>query len=102
MPIAFDGFVKTKCGDSVDFDLFAPAISTCRLPMSLDPRGSVRRSRSSITRMPRIVRIIPSICSIKTGGSDFCGITISRSQFVTLVQLHPAFEIAEFIRNLAV
>jgi hypothetical protein len=38
------------------------------------PAIDLRRSRSNTTRTPRIVRIIPSICSIGIGDLGFFGI----------------------------
>jgi hypothetical protein len=49
MPIAFDGFVEAERGNPINF----------------------AKSRSSITRTPRIVRIIESICSIGMGDFGF-------------------------------
>ena len=49
MPIAFDRFIEAECGNPIDF----------------------AKSRSSMTRTPRIVRIIPSICSTAMGDFVF-------------------------------
>ena len=46
-------------------------------------------------RAPRIVRIMPSICSIGTGDSDFCGINnlqVTICDLKSLVLLDPASE----------
>src|SRR5215471_21253983 len=50
--ITFDCLIEAKCGNTLDF----------------------AKSRSSITRTPRIVRIIASICSIGIGDLGFFGI----------------------------